>query len=71
MHFLLKSYGPVAQWLEYWPFKPGVAGSNPVGVIFKLFLRKKSFNEKENYCVGGFVLTTTQTLNKSTYLSFL
>ena len=28
-------------WIEYWPFKPGVAGSNPVGAI--RFTNARSF----------------------------
>ena len=31
-------------WIEYWPFKPGVAGSNPVGAIIKMRRTKEALH---------------------------
>ena len=45
--------GPLAQLVEHWSNKPRVAGSSPVGTIFVLWQKNKSFvRDKKSPSVG-------------------
>ena len=36
--WLIKSQGPVAQWIRHRPTEPGIAGSSPAGVIVECYV---------------------------------